>query len=55
MFVVFTVAVVTGLIATVDGAAMPHFLLPFVRVNAAYSMFWMEESGHGTWETTQCV
>ena len=55
VFVVFTIVVDACLIATVDGVAMARFLSPFVQVNAISSAFWVEERGHGIWETTYCV
>jgi hypothetical protein len=47
-FVVLVVVSATGMIATVGGTAITHFLLPNVQVNTAYSMFWVKESGYGT-------
>jgi hypothetical protein len=57
VFIDFIIVSVTGLIATVGGACtvILHFLLPIVQINAASSIFWVEESGHDTWETAHGV
>ena len=49
--VVFFVCVVvsaTGVIGTVGGVAITHFLPPIVQANTVYVVFWIDESGHGT-------
>ena len=55
MFVVFIVVSDTDVSVTVGGVAIAQFLLPVVQVNAASSIFWVEESGYGTWELAHYV
>jgi hypothetical protein len=55
VFVGFVVVSITGVIATVCDAPIPHFLIPVVQVDVAPSVFGVEESDHGIYKLAHCV